>query len=1030
MTDPNGDDAVPPPALPDPNQQDYRDYEFTSTDWDLPPVPADADCFGKEESTIRDAHAYSYQQYGTTYNWSRYVNLGYFAYTHCGEFDKNWTKVQDDPLTVHRAIWYNFTYHVARDIPMSEPLTNWALNFSQPFLEYHDIKYLDVDTMKNSTGVASTVQSDQTNNPNPKEWIEVTNKKRTNKKQEPAPDQPTKTGGILRATQQNNNGKSKSKKKGSNTSDNTVQPNAINETAAGSVDNTTIRETESESEVEMEIDDTSTDSTNLNNSVTGPPPAITEAIPPHPKIPTNDGTHRITVRWTAPSDVTEFDTEPNRLNEALHTLMTTLFQDGDGVFYKWDSDDETMETRAASSLTQDTAREFVSPKVTIIGSRSMMVFGLRFGFLSSPGKWQYSDRTKAILKEQHLSVLLSNSKSTSGDLVTAGYILLKAPNTTHRNYYTQYLRSKLPEATPYFDILRYTKTPMDQSIPHLVVQCGANHVTPVCQGLLTILTGAESALFLPRYAINTMPPEQVKRHFEVHSNWSRSLTPISLVPKIYHLDQQRVEYFDNGTILKRSTRDWALSLTLENGKSAHCDVVNGGSDRKATLACPHSFLAQAHIQWKAYKSRLNPPSHREARYVNSIAGLPDLQNISIEITPNVSVLDQLSAANVWQQAPPSVRAPKSHSKRKKSKNTNPPSQSITALSTPQNATTTVEPSIDSDAASDTTSGDITNDESETHSTASTAASSTAPPPSDNHSRFKDLERMIKAAQKRSDVEGKASAAQLSGLQSQFSDLNCKMSALHTTQQQLATDITGLQDNSAKQFASIHDNMLTSMEATNNLSQSMVDIRSQITTMSTFMLDLAKKMEAVMNRREGVPPEVNIDSATDHNQTGSEVSSCPGNPSQSTNSELSRAVSLLSSAGKRSLAASHIPAPHHEETKTTPRPSPIKKKQRARGIPAMQNDDSTDYSDDDETADNPLLAADLEERFREAEEQDDMECDDLPDDVTTQEPGAPPPNLVSTDAPPEPPSSRQLSQSTASPNHQYNNANGSAEARPP
>jgi hypothetical protein len=159
-------------------------------------------------------------------------------------------------------------------------------------------------------------------------------------------------------------------------------------------------------------------------------------IPPNPKIPTNDGTYRIDVRWTAPSDVTEFENDKNRLNEALHTLMTTLFQDTDGVFYKWESE-ELLETKAASSLAKEMARDFVSPKVTIIGSRSMMVFGIRFGFLSSPGKWQYSDRTQKILKEQHLNVPISNSKSTSGDLVTAGHILLKAPNTTHKHYYTQ-----------------------------------------------------------------------------------------------------------------------------------------------------------------------------------------------------------------------------------------------------------------------------------------------------------------------------------------------------------------------------------------------------------------------------------------------------------------------------------------------------------------------------------------------------------------------------------------------------------------
>ena len=106
MTDPTGDDVViPPPSVPDVNHPNYQVYQFTSTTWDLPPVPKDIDWFGKEERTIRDAHAYAYQQYGTTYNWSRYVHLGYFAHTNCGDFDKIWKKIDQEPVMVHRAIW-------------------------------------------------------------------------------------------------------------------------------------------------------------------------------------------------------------------------------------------------------------------------------------------------------------------------------------------------------------------------------------------------------------------------------------------------------------------------------------------------------------------------------------------------------------------------------------------------------------------------------------------------------------------------------------------------------------------------------------------------------------------------------------------------------------------------------------------------------------------------------------------------------------------------------------------------------------
>jgi hypothetical protein len=986
--------------------------------------------FGKEERTIRDAHAYAYQQYGTTSNWSRYVHLGYFAFNQCSEFNKIWANIQNDPVMVHRAIWYNFQYHVERDIPMTEPLTTWAMNISHPFLEYHDAKYLDVDTVKYSTGVARTIAHDKTKTTDEAEWIQVNNKKRSqNKTTTDTANQVSSIGGILRQSN-NRNGKANRKSKGIKETATKNQPPPVkNKTHENTVvDANAICENESEEE-DMEIEDDSNASVNQSNHASGTLPALNEVIPPHPKIPTNDGTHRITVRWTATSDVSEFEKDKNRLNEALYTLMTTLFHDTDGVFYKWESED-MLETKAASSLSQATARDFVSPKVTFIASRSMMVFGIRFGFLSSPGNWQHSEHTKTILKEQHLNVLVSNSKSTSGDLVTAGYILLKAPNTTHRHYYTQYLRSKIPEATPYFDIIRFKKTPMDQAIPHLVVQCGEKHVTPVCKALLSILTGKASALFLPRYAFRTMPHEQIKRHFDVHHNWSRSLKPIQL-PKISHIDQQRVEYFDNGTILKRSTREWAHSLNLANGQTAHCDAVNGGSDRKAFLACPNSYFAQAQKELQQYRSRLNPPSHREARYVESVSGLPDMSNISIEIEPNVSILDKLSAAAIWTQAPASVRDSGSKQGRRQTRNKNRQTRTRSSSSNRSNdlsATTRHTHSDAEDSMDDSAnniSGNTTNDESESGSTASTAATSTAPQP-DPKARFRELERRIQQAQKQSDAEGQATAAKLSGIQTQFAAMEDRMSMLQATQQKLSADISQLQDHNNRNFTEIRENMLSSMEATSHVSQSMLDIRTQFTTMSQFMADLAQKMDTVLNRREGIPPEVNLTSPIGNNPNGSESSSCLGDPSQAAKSDASKTASQVSSIGKRTLAATTQGNLVSQAANLTPaRPSPIKKKHRVRN----NNDNCrSDHSDDDNLDDAPNIPVNLNSRFQETEDIPMNENDNMTNDVNSNPPTST--SNASTNTSADSSGKPTSSGTTAPPTHQYNNPNESAGAQPP
>ena len=136
------------------------------------------------------------------------------------------------------------------------------------------------------------------------------------------------------------------------------------------------RETTAIEEEAMEVDETSNASTASTPPKINIQPKIKETHAPHPQVPTNNGTHRATVKWTPPSDITEFETDKRRLNEALFTLMTTLFKDEDGVFYRWESED-MVDTKAASSLTEVTARDFVLPKVTIMATRKIMVFGLR-----------------------------------------------------------------------------------------------------------------------------------------------------------------------------------------------------------------------------------------------------------------------------------------------------------------------------------------------------------------------------------------------------------------------------------------------------------------------------------------------------------------------------------------------------------------------------------------------------------------------------------------------------------------------------
>jgi hypothetical protein len=322
---------------------------------------------------------------------------------------------------------------------------------------------------------------------------------------------------------------------------------------------------------------------------------------PHPNIPTNDGTHRITIKWTPPEEIKEYEKDKNKLNQAIFTLVKDLFPDETGRLYRWESEDLLL-SKTAQSLTATELLDYITPKVTLVTTnRPQMIFGIRFGFTTTPGRWRKTTGMKEIFKRHKLEATISNSKSTSGKTVTAGYILLKAPNTTHTLRYTQYLRSIIPVHTPYFDIRRQKKSPMDQLIPHLTIQCGEKHVTPLSQTLLTVLTGKGNALFIPRYALSTMNDDQIRKHFQFHEKWSRSLKAITLTPMINHLDQARIEYNDDGTTTERSTREWAASLTETDGQTpALCDVVNGTPDQKTYLVSPSHYLHQAQEHWRQY----------------------------------------------------------------------------------------------------------------------------------------------------------------------------------------------------------------------------------------------------------------------------------------------------------------------------------------------------------------------------------------------------------------------------------------------
>lgn len=59
-------------------------------------------------------------------------------------------------------------------------------------------------------------------------------------------------------------------------------------------------------------------------------------------VPTNDGTNRLTFRWTPREDFKQYNDKSTTWLKEVHHLFTKLFSDSACSFYRWESVDLTM----------------------------------------------------------------------------------------------------------------------------------------------------------------------------------------------------------------------------------------------------------------------------------------------------------------------------------------------------------------------------------------------------------------------------------------------------------------------------------------------------------------------------------------------------------------------------------------------------------------------------------------------------------------------------------------------------------------
>ena len=622
------------------------------------------------------------------------------------------------------------------------------------------------------------------------------------------------------------------------------------------VDNTTM----ADSTIATSKDEVMSENTNV------PKPA------PFQTVSVNDGTHRVKFKWTVSDAMQGMENDPVRLNDAIKDLMTAMFQDDDGMMYRWQSDDLTTSS-IPSAMTSSEIRDHISPAITHIKAKSMIIFGIRFGFTDNPIKWQMAATTKQMMKENQVEVSISNSTSTSGNIVTAGYILLKSPNSTSTHRYTQHLRSQLPDATPYFDVMKFRKTPYDQSIPHLAVQCGEKHVTPVSQALSKILSGKSgAAVFLPRYVFSELTDQQIEHQFESHYKWSRSLKLIALTPLVFHLDQKRIEYDVDGTTIERSTREWVATLTNSDGTPALCDVVNGTPNKKAFLLAPAHYEETAKAELKKYRLRLHPPRQKEERFRDRVHDLPAVIHIQTAIESNVQYIANLFASDMWTsvtadepskqigRAPSKSihhqderRAPASRPKASSQvwnkppniprPNGKPSSQKTSELTKPSDATTlTAHYDLhedDGERSTESTQGtNVTYDQmlqAKLKAIEITTKEKLSVLESTSKTSLDKLLQLEKQVERFSDLDGKVES-----VERELSSMSVKLDDSVTTQLTLVENLKKMKKASKTQFNSVSDHLVSSGETVNHLTDAMAEMRSEMGRMSTIIQGIATR----------------------------------------------------------------------------------------------------------------------------------------------------------------------------------------------
>ena len=630
------------------NQHDLNAREFNFTIVAFVPTPERIERKPMTEAElIEQADSDdNYKRKASPTAWNRYATLGYQSVLG-PTFSKIWHHRHQNPILFHRLVNFNYKMYIDRDLNVPEKLHAWATCISQPFLAEHSPKSIEVDT---EYFTWHGFQQYCEKHYDPEKWrvFDHGKSKSVNSPPRllpPPATPPAQSESVISPAPEAENAVNLQYSEQSST------PGTLKHPEGSPPDVTPIDHSEDHP---MELSST----TNSKDNASSQSDAKRSAFTMTNQVVTHDGAHKLSFKWQVQkSEFTQLTNNGKHLSAEILAILKSVFDDIDGFFYLWEGSSLGKPIRI-TALSNDELPQYLEPTITKQPATNTIAFGVRFGFTENPVEWKSSPEVKSFLKENNIRISESNIPPSAGKPTVAGYILLKHPSMTHRHKYTQYLHYAAGIEVPYFDLRLHKKSPTERSISHLAVHCGENDVNELSECLATLLSGEKTSIFLPRYTFAKMSPSQVDELFQMHDSYVKSLHHLSLAPLVTNLDLLRTEYFPDGTTVERSTREWALSLRLADGKtSAQCDIVNGIKNKQsAFLMVPAAFAADIKSQVQQYRERLRPLNRSALSQPAATASdPPDVIHITSAVQTNLDFMAKLSSADIWNKAPASVK---------------------------------------------------------------------------------------------------------------------------------------------------------------------------------------------------------------------------------------------------------------------------------------------------------------------------------------------------------------------------------------